>query len=142
MREIEPHVVYAREGHWYLDAYCHLAGGIRHFRLDRVRAVKPTGRHAEPPGSPPDPTSLVPGPDSTTVELDLPASATWVADAYPVYSVETTADGRLRLSLPVSGRAWLERLMLRVGPSGRIVSPPELADVGAQAAERILALYR
>lgn len=143
VRVVEPHRVHAREGHWYLDGFCHLAGGIRHFRLDRVRAIKPTGRYIEaPPDGLADPAAPAPGPDSTTVELDVPGSAEWVAETYPVYSAVPTADGRLRISLAVSGRAWLERLMLRVGPSGRILSPPELAGVGTEAAQRVLALYR
>ncbi len=143
VREIDPHLVYAREGHWYLDAYCHMARGVRHFRLDRVRAIRPTGRNCSGERTAAsDPEAPVPGPDSTTVRLDVPASACWIADTYPVYSVEVGGEGRLEISLPVSGRAWLERLMLRVGPGGRVLSPAELVGAPAKAAHRILALYR
>ena len=40
--------------------------------------------------------------------------------------------------LAVSERAWLERLLLDLGPAARVVGPPELQTVGAEAADRLL----
>ena len=31
------------DGHWYLDAFCHRAGDMRRFRVDRIGAVRPHG---------------------------------------------------------------------------------------------------
>ena len=28
------------DGHSYLEAYCHLAGAIRHFRVDRIEEIR------------------------------------------------------------------------------------------------------
>ena len=72
--------------------------------------------------------------------LDLPASARWVAEAYPVDS-EEQEDGRLRVTATVVGTAWLERLLLRVGPEAVVVEPAELVDLPAEAAQRLLAPY-
>ena len=72
--------------------------------------------------------------------LDLPASARWVVEAYPLRWEE--ADGRLTVHVDLLGTAWLERLLLRVGPEARVVEPLELRDLGAKAARRLLIGYR
>ncbi len=38
-RVVEPVQVVTIDGHWYLDAYCHRAGDVRRFRVDRIGAV-------------------------------------------------------------------------------------------------------
>jgi predicted DNA-binding transcriptional regulator YafY len=43
--------------------------------------------------------------------------------------------------LDVEGMAWFERLLLQLGPSARVVSPPELTGFVAQAARRVLERY-
>ena len=35
-REVDPYGVMHREGYWYAVGHCHLRGGLRLFRLDRV----------------------------------------------------------------------------------------------------------
>ncbi|MGH9075479.1 MAG: WYL domain-containing protein, partial [Acidimicrobiales bacterium] len=42
-RMVDPWAVFVRDGHWYLDGWCHLAAGRRLFRVDRVRAARPAG---------------------------------------------------------------------------------------------------
>ena len=46
----------------------------------------------------------------------------------------------LRVTLPVSERAWLERLLLRAGPAARVVDGDH--GTGPAAAARVLARYR
>ena len=43
--------------------------------------------------------------------------------------------------LDVSGMAWFERLLLQLGPAVRVVSPPELTGLAAEAARRVRARY-
>ena len=43
--------------------------------------------------------------------------------------------------LDVSGMAWFERLLLQLGPAARVLSPPELTGLAAEAARRVLARY-
>src|SRR5207244_13526605 len=47
-RKIDPRSVFHAFGHWYAAAYCHQAQDERLFRLDRLRAVRPTGEHFVP----------------------------------------------------------------------------------------------
>ncbi|HMX09242.1 MAG TPA: WYL domain-containing protein [Microthrixaceae bacterium] len=42
-REVDPLRLSARDGHWYLRAWCHRAGGVREFRVDRIDTAVPTG---------------------------------------------------------------------------------------------------
>lgn len=136
-RDIEPHVAHERNGRWYVEAFDHRSSEMRRFRIDRIRALADTGERFEPVRAEPPPDVYTPGPDAVEVVVDLPVSARWVVESYPV---EVTQDGdRLRVTMRVAGEAWLERLLLRVGPEARVVSPPELADVGARAAQRLLA---
>lgn len=153
-RVIDPLGVFADRGRWYVDGYCHRAEAVLHFRVDRVRSVRRTGerfdyaaRSAErgAGGSAASGTGGVsvftPGPDMPVATLLLPPEARWVVETYPTESVESLDDGTLRVRLAVSGPRWLERLLLRVGPAGRVEAPPEFADAGASVAARLLARY-
>jgi len=37
--------------------------------------------------------------------------------------------------------AWFERLLLQLGPDAAVVRPPELTDLAARAARKVLQLY-
>ena len=39
-RTVDPLRLLVTDGHAYLEAYCHLAGAIRHFRVDRIEEVQ------------------------------------------------------------------------------------------------------
>jgi proteasome accessory factor C len=145
-REIDPQSVFHAFGHWYTAAYCHLANDERLFRVDRIRAVRPTGEHFEPPhGDDADQfgTSVYhPRAEDPRVTLELAPEAAWVVESYPTEAAEQRRDGSWRVVLAVSERAWLERLVLQLGPAARVVAPPELQGVGAEAAGRLLSRYR
>ena len=57
-----------------------------------------------------------PGPDDVEAVMHLERYARWVADYYPVDSVEELGDGRLEARLRVGDPRWLVRLALRVAP--------------------------
>ncbi len=141
-RRVDPTAVFFTGGEWYLGAWCHRAQGERLFRVDRIRALSATGEHFEATGADPD-TGVVysPRPDDPRVTLDLPASARWVVERYPAESV-SEGDGRLRVTLAASETAWLQRLLLRAGPDAVVIDPPEMSDVAAVAAARVLTRYR
>ena len=40
VREIAPLRLFASEGHWYVDAWCLAAGGLRRFRVDRINEAE------------------------------------------------------------------------------------------------------
>jgi proteasome accessory factor C len=87
--------------------------------------------------------TYAPGPQDPRVVLDVGPEGRWVAESYPVESVEVGSgdrDGRLRITLAVSGTAWLERVLLRLGADAEVVTGDP--GVGPRAAARLLARYR
>ena len=149
-RRVDPERVFHALGAWYLAAYCHRAEDERLFRVDRIRALRRTDEHFEPrpaasSGRDDDELGALvyhPGPDDERVTLRLAPEVTWVLDSLPVEDRRTERGGRERVVLPVSGEAFLERLLLRLGPSAEIVDPPSARDRRAAAAARILQRYR
>lgn len=140
-RVIEPYRTFAHEGAWYVRSFCRLSGQERTFRIDRVIAAELQEESFEVPPGPITATVWDPPADAPWVELALDGPAQWVLDCYPASRIEW--DGpTCRARLPVGGIAWLERLLLRLGPAARVIGgeglPPE---PGAAAARRILARY-
>jgi proteasome accessory factor BC len=143
-RTVEPVQVVTIDGHWYLDAYCHRAGDMRRFRVDRIASA----RQAEVIGTTPRTSDrpldemFVPGPGSVEVQLRLEAGAGWVPESVPVRAVRRGPDGTVTdVVLDVSSFAWFERLLLQLGPDASVVRPPELTGLAADAARRVLARY-
>jgi proteasome accessory factor C len=144
-RDVEPRRRFAAEGAWYLDAWCRATGEQRVFRVDRITSLAPTGEHFEPSPVVPDAPVQVftPPSDVARVTIEVPPSGAWVAGQYPVDEVVELDGGRRRITLAVTARPWLERLLLRLGPEARVVDgPDDLVDAGPAAARRLLTTYR
>jgi predicted DNA-binding transcriptional regulator YafY len=144
-RVVEPVQVMTTDGHWYLDAFCRRAGDMRRFRIDRIGAVRATGdtsvgtarvvRTAE--------DAFLPGPGAIEVQLHLGKGAQWVPESVPVRGIVRAADGTVTdVILDVAGMAWFERLLLQLGPYASVIRPPELTDLAARAAGKVLSLYQ
>ena len=143
-RVIDPWRVFHAFGTWYVAAWCHRADGERLFRVDRVRAVRATGEHFDPASRADDDTrDLVyrPRPDDPRVTLHLAPSADWVVESHPHESATRRKDGSWRVVLAISEPAWLERLLVGLGPDATVVAPPELVSLGADAAARLRHRY-
>jgi proteasome accessory factor C len=150
-RVVDPVRVFHALGAWYLAGWCHRAQADRLFRVDRVRSVRPTGERAEVheqatssgAGSAEADGDLVyrPAPDDLRVRLRLAPEAAWVAESIPVEERIERARGRVDVVLAVSGRAFLERLLLSLGPAAEVLGPPEAKAIRAEAAQRVLARY-
>jgi proteasome accessory factor C len=141
-RRVDPEVVFFATGQWYVGAYCHRARDERMFRVDRIRAVRVTEETFEP-GATGFETGDVfrPRPADPRVTLRLAPEAAWVPEAFPAESVTEREDGSLDVVLAVSEPAWLERLLVRLGPEARVLAPSTLRDVDREAARRILRRY-
>lgn len=144
-RVVDPVRVFHALGAWYLAGWCHRAEADRLFRIDRVRAVRVTGQKAavhEQAGVEPDGDLVYrPAPDDLRVRLRLDPGAEWVAESIPVEERTDRAHGRVDVVLAVSGRAFLERLLLSLGPAAEVLGPPAAQEIRAAAARRILARY-
>jgi proteasome accessory factor C len=138
-RIVDPALVYSAQGQWYLAGYCHQALDERLFRVDRIEAVR-LQESTFTPRAAADPLSVYePRPSDPRIVLDLEPESAWVSEQYPVEAVSALGGGRLRVSLAVSGAAWLERLLLQLGPTATVVE----GDPGParDAAARVLARY-
>lgn len=141
-RTIEPLRLFHSEGAWYLDAHCRTSADERVFRVDRITDIEPTGEHFERTLERTSTEAFAPAEELPRVTIEVDADGAWVGDQYPVEAREEVGDGRLRVTLVVSATPWLERLLLRLGPHGRVVDGPrELAAAGPVAARRLLARY-
>jgi proteasome accessory factor C len=140
-RRIDPGPPFFAVGEWYSDAYCHLRGEPRMFRVDRIRGVRTTDETFAPSAAAGPRAVYSPRPDDPRVTLDLPPGASWVAESYPAEAVEDRPGGGQRVVLAISEPAWLERVLLRVGADARVVDPPGRRGVAAAVARRVLARY-
>ncbi len=144
-RRIDPIRVFATDGHWYVDAWCETAGDMRRFRVDRIGSAEEAGASERTPAevpAPPTDVAYVPGPDDRKVRLSIDPAVAWQVESVPTAGAPRTVEGRLELDVFVGGEAWLERLLLALGPDARVLEPEEDRSVGADAARRILRRYR
>ncbi|WP_327091948.1 WYL domain-containing protein [Nonomuraea sp. NBC_01738] len=144
-REVDPTRVMVVDGRTYLEGWCYRAEAMRLFRLDRIMGVEVLEVAADPPAGaePIDVTQGVfrPSPTDELVELEVTAAGRWVAEYYPYEEVAELGEGRLRVTLRARDQDWVLKLALRLGDTGRVVSPPAVAGRVREEAERTLALY-
>ncbi|MBA2896324.1 helix-turn-helix transcriptional regulator [Nonomuraea soli] len=144
-REVDPTRLVMADGRTYLEGWCYRAEGMRLFRLDRVMSVEVLDVPSSPPAEaePIDVTQGVfrPSPTDRLVELEVTAAGRWVAEYYPYEEATELGEGRLRITLRARDDDWVLKLMLRLGDTGRVVSPESLAEKVRAEAGRALALY-
>jgi predicted DNA-binding transcriptional regulator YafY len=104
--------------------------------------LRHTGEHFEPQDTAFESGEVYnPDPADPRVTLRLAPAAAWVAEAHPTLSVTERPGGELDVVLTVSEPAWLDRLLLRLGPDAEVIDPPDRRDAGAAVAKRVLARY-
>ncbi len=140
-RDITPRRVFLDRGRWYVVADDHRSGESRIFRIDRIEACEPTGvvdelREVEAPSG----DDWFADAALPVARLQLADSARWVIERYPTRSVERGADGTV-VELTVTDPRWLRELLLRLGPSARVLTPAEWQELGADAARALLRRY-
>lgn len=141
-RTVDPWLVVNDAGAWYLVGHDHRSAARRTFRIDRVVSVRVLDEGFDAPADPPVAGMFSATADAPRVTLELDDAGRWVADAYPVEAAEVVDGATIRVVLAVTATPWLERLLLRLGPHGRVVDgPAELVAAGASAAARVLARY-
>ncbi len=144
-RDVDPLLVFGSRP-WYLLAHDHRSGGRRTFRVDRIRSATPTGATFQrPEGFDPAKEAVAPlyhpASGDMTVVLELEPAAGWVAEVTPHDKAEPIGEGRIRLTLHAGGTAWLEHLLVMLGPDARVLEPASLRQAVRQTARRALARY-
>ncbi|HVE75897.1 MAG TPA: WYL domain-containing protein [Actinomycetota bacterium] len=146
-RKVDPWALFAAgpAGRWYLLGWCHQVKDERIFRLDRMRKVQMLDEQSELPVDL-DLTKYenvyVRGPDAVTVRLAIaPSAARWMGEYYPLDSEKDLDDGWKEIELSAGGTAWLERLLLRLGPQARVLEPQWLMEKVEETACRLAGQY-
>ncbi len=149
-REVSPQRLIHYRGNWYLDAWCHLSGGLRVFALDRIRQVRLLEEKArEIPATELDSHfgqgyGIFAGPASATAVLHFsPLQARWAAEEswHPAQEGRMLPDGSYELRLPYSDPTELTQDILRYSPGVEVKGPPELRRRVARCLRDALAQY-
>jgi proteasome accessory factor C len=145
-RDIDPLLLCASLGYWYVIAVDHKSGEERTFRVDRIRDAVPTTHvFTPPPGFDPsryaDGPFFTPSPRDIRVTLDLDPEAAWIREVVPFEHEKELPGGRYQIELRTPHLAWLVRLLLSAGEAAHVVEPRELHTAVRDAAARALALY-
>ena len=142
-RVVDPLGVVVVDGYGYLRGYCRSAGGLRMFRVDRIRAIAVSAEPARAVEGVDEvaPMAVALGSTGKRVLVDLPAGSP-VLDRHPVSRRWSLPDGAVRAELPVGDYVWARRLVL--GSAGTVVlrEPQWLVDEIVAAARDSLGRHR
>ncbi|RIJ77252.1 YafY family transcriptional regulator [Nakamurella silvestris] len=144
-REVDPIRLLVTDGHSYLEAYCHLALAVRHFRIDRIEQARLLDEPAQVPlwvdEEVPE-RMFHPDPAVAPVTLRLHPAARWIAEYYEVQQLgEPDEGGAIVVSIRAASDDWLVRLVLSLGGAAEIVDRPDLAAQVITRATAALAAY-
>jgi len=144
-RVVDPHELFGRREADYLRAWCHEAGAVRVFRLDRIHRVDvldaPASTTPEQVGDADD-GWFTEGGETTEVVLRLGPQARWVPEYFTVDTVQEIDGGGLEVVMRVADLRWVHRLLLRLAPYADVVRPPEVREGFTALAQETLRLYR
>ena len=143
-RAFDPYGLVWRAGRSYVAGWCHLRGGIRTFRLDRVLVVEPREESFERPDDF-DPLAVVERgiasvPQTWRVEVVLDATLEVARWRVPptLGTIEETSNGVL-LRCWADDLDWAAHHLAGFGLPFTILRPPELRDTVRRVAEGLLA---
>jgi predicted DNA-binding transcriptional regulator YafY len=75
------------------------------------------------------------------VRIEMPAEMSWAVERASEGPIEPAGPGRVVVTVFAGSRAWLENLLLRLGPRAEVLDPPEMQGFAAAAARRLLRMY-
>jgi proteasome accessory factor C len=141
-RKVEPYALTnGREG-WYLASFDPERGGVRHFRLDRIKRATVTDEKFEPRPEV-DPAAEVDGwlrtgevPASATARVWVsPERARWAREARRV--VEEWSDASVVVELSFAGVDWLVREILKEAGDAAVLEPRDAREAVRSAVARL-----
>lgn len=145
-RVIEPWIVFGAMRSWYVAGRDVDKDEERVFRVDRIKQMEVLDETFDPPigldrGKYERGSLYTPSDRDTTVMLDLAPAAAWVVEVTPNDGAEDIGGGWKRLTLRTGHLAWLERLVLQLGGSVKVIVPKPLSEGVRAVASRALAHY-
>lgn len=143
-RDVDPLRLYSLDNTWYFEAYCHSAGGLRNFRLDRVEALERNGRRVSESAKPSDgfPAKLfTPNDDDTLVTVELARQGAGLADDYYAERTASLPGGGLLAEIRFGSTSWLPMFVAQHGGAVRILEPADLARGARDWIDAALARY-
>ena len=141
IREVEPLMVHASMGRWYLVAHCRLAGDHRTFRVDRIRSLTERPDSFALPAEADRPViGFTPSADAIYATLALGPRARWVAEYYPV-DIIRDREREMLVHFAMSDARVAARLLVRLGNQARLVEGDEVALETSRLRQAILARY-
>jgi len=136
-RTVEPMGLLNERGTWYLEAFCHRAGSLRTFRVDRIREAIALADHFEPRSLSPTGTAFV--------SAGLPVARIKLAPGEQVSDrewpgmrlAEEPADGSLVVEVPYAGTGWIARQVVARLGAAEVLEPAEVREAVAALASSI-----
>lgn len=148
-RTVDPYFIIFRANAFYFVGYCHLRGGIRTFRIDRVEDVEPLSEmFVRPPDIRPETyfegSWSVFGGEPVEVEVVFSGTAARIVAStshHPDELVEIIGEGRLRYTVVTRGLEEIRRWILGFGDEAEAVKPPELRATLSRISRGLCGLY-
>ena len=149
-RTVSPQRLTQYRNSWYLDAWCHQAGGLRSFALERIRQQQVVDEPArevseEELAAHFDRSyGIFSGPGEHTAELRFTAEMSrWVAEEiwHPDQQGAFDGAGRWVLKLPFSSARELVMDVLRYGADVEVLGPAFLRSLVAESATKTATQY-
>ena len=146
-REVDPYAVIYREGYWYAVGHCHLRGGRRLFRLDRVLEAEPMEVVFERPPGFDSPERVLESlatmrEDRWSVEVLLETSMERARPQLPSIgtALEEASDARVTLRSSTSDLDWMARVLAGLDCPFVVREPPELKEALRRHVKKVTAL--
>jgi proteasome accessory factor BC len=139
-RRVEPYRLENGKEGWYVECYDLNKGGVRHFKLDRIKEAKLSADRFEPRPEVEELAGVegwmthgeVPTAEVARVWVS-PERARWLREERTV--VEELADGAVVVELPYAGKPWLVREILRGAGDLVVLEPPDAREAIAKEVE-------
>ena len=140
-RDVEPLMVHASMGRWYLSARCRLAEDLRTFRIDRIRSLEVRQERFDVPKDVALPDiGFTASADAVYAILALGPGARWVAEYYPVDVIRDN-EREMLVRFAMSDPRVAARLLVRLGKHARLVEGDDVAREVSRLRRAILARY-
>jgi predicted DNA-binding transcriptional regulator YafY len=150
-RKISPQRLTQYRNSWYLDAWCHVADGLRSFALERIRELNRTSETAREVADSvmsehfDQSYGIFSGPAEHTADLRFsPEMSRWISEEswHPDQQGHFEKDGSWRLRVPFSHARELIMDILRYGKDVEVIGPESLRKIVGQVIDEMAELYR